>query len=148
MEGIDPYAVHLFSQKGGYPFLHLSCGFVGEGDGKDVPRLYLVIIDQVSDPAGDDSRFSRACTGQYQQRSVFVPYGGFLLLIQSFQIFHHYAPLLRYSFYYSTAWGFKKDKIGHKKTDPFGSVFSVLMLFHFVFCIINFESTSGKYISV
>ena len=48
--------------------LHLVGGFVGEGDGEDLVRADVSILDQMRDAIGNDARFAAACACQDQDR--------------------------------------------------------------------------------
>jgi hypothetical protein len=74
VEGAHPGEVGGF-QKAAQPLLHLGGGLVGEGDGKDAPRLDAFFPNQPGDPVGQGPRLPRPRTGQKEQRPSFVQDG-------------------------------------------------------------------------
>ena len=46
--------------QGGDAVVHLFGGFVGEGDGEDVPRGYAHLLDEVDNAVGEDAGFAAA----------------------------------------------------------------------------------------
>ena len=54
-----------------HPLLHFPCGFIGEGDGQNIPG-FDPLRQKISDAVGDDARFSRARSRQNQKRAVAV----------------------------------------------------------------------------
>ena len=67
VEGTDPHASRALGQDGGQTLAHLGRGFVGEGDGQDLPRAHALIGDHVGDAHGEDACLSRAGARQDEQ---------------------------------------------------------------------------------
>ncbi len=51
-----------------HPFAHFTRGFVGKGDGENLPWKGFALQYQMRDARGQDARLARARTRQHQQR--------------------------------------------------------------------------------
>ena len=68
VEGGHPSPARGGPKEPGHPLLHLPGGFVGEGDGQGLVRLYLPAFDEISKPVGEHPGLPGARAGQDQQR--------------------------------------------------------------------------------
>ena len=85
VEGADIDAARRAADQVDDAFAHLVGGFVGEGDGEDVPGSDA-LGDEVGDAAGDDAGFAGAGAGEDEQGAVDVVDGGALLGVQAAEI--------------------------------------------------------------
>ena len=53
-----------------YPFAHLRCSLVGEGDCKYRIRRHAPLLDEVRDAMGDDARLPRPGSRKNEHRTV------------------------------------------------------------------------------
>ena len=83
MEGEDPGRARLPAEHPLEPLAHLSRRLVREGDREDLVRLRAVRADQVRHSVREDTRLSRAGTGDDEQRAVDVQDGLALGRIQA-----------------------------------------------------------------
>ncbi len=65
-------------------FTHFAGGFIGKGNGEDVPGGDAT-GDHIGDTAGDGAGFSGACAGEDEERAVDVGGGFFLGRGESFK---------------------------------------------------------------
>ena len=83
MKCADPQpARRLFADQLLHTCAHLAGGLVGERNCEDVPWRDTCMVDEMGDPPGEYTGFSRASAGEHQQRPGELPYGGALLRIQ------------------------------------------------------------------
>ena len=64
------------------PIKHLLCGFVREGNGKNLLRCYLMVSDKMCNSVGNNIRLAGAWSRYNQHRAVGVRCGLLLLLIE------------------------------------------------------------------
>ena len=58
VEGADPNALSPKSYQLVHPFPHLSGRLIGKGDGQDIPRVHLLLINQICHSVGQHPGFS------------------------------------------------------------------------------------------
>mgnify|MGYP000110927406 CR=1 FL=1 len=69
----------VFVQLSGEPFAHFTGCFIGKGDGRELPRGYLLFTQQMNGAGNQRFRFSGAWAGD-NSHSGFDGADGFLLL--------------------------------------------------------------------
>ena len=69
----------VFVQLSGEPFAHFTGCFIGKGDGRELPRGYLLFTQQMNGAGNQRFRFSGAGAGD-DSHSGFDGADGFLLL--------------------------------------------------------------------
>ncbi len=67
VEGAHPHAARTIGQKRTQTLAHLSCSFVGKGNGKNLPRTYAQIGNHMRNTKRQHARFARASTREHQQ---------------------------------------------------------------------------------
>ena len=70
----------LVAHQSGDALLHLASRLVGEGQGEDIPRCQIVLLQQIGNLIGEDSRLARARTS-YNQLSTVAPFHGLALAV-------------------------------------------------------------------
>ena len=78
VKGAHPYVVTAFANQLVHAFLHFFGGFVGKGDGQNMPRRNAM-INQIGNAVGERACFAAACACQNQNRA-FQRFGSFALL--------------------------------------------------------------------
>ena len=68
VEGGHPHGTGTVADEVHHPPLHLGSGLVGEGDGKDRPRVHPTLGDQVGDPASEHPRLAGTRTSDDEYR--------------------------------------------------------------------------------
>ncbi len=68
VERAHPHAAGAIGQKRAQALAHLRGGFVGKGDGQDLPGADAQIRDHMGDAIGQHARLTRPCARQHQQR--------------------------------------------------------------------------------
>ena len=65
------------------PLAHFECGFVGEGQRRDVARLIIARLDQVYDFLRNDPCLARSSTCQYKARAIDIVDGDSLRRVET-----------------------------------------------------------------
>ena len=85
VEGRDPHVGGPGSDQVDDALAHLGGGFVGEGDGQDLPGRDVPRRQQVGDAAGEDRGLARPRAGDDQQRCARVEHRGALLRVEALE---------------------------------------------------------------
>ena len=83
VKSAQPNAISICAQNFGHTVAHLAGGFVGEGDGEDVPGGDVHDAYQVGDAIGQHTGFSRAGACQNDGGSCRGGYGVLLLFVEN-----------------------------------------------------------------
>ena len=83
MERGHPHAFRLRSDELADALLHLRCGLISKGDGKDLPRRHPTVLQQIGNAAGQHRSFAGTSAGDDKQRATFVHDGRLLLRVQA-----------------------------------------------------------------
>ncbi len=78
----------LLGQKALDAFRHFLGGFVGKGDGQDLPGSHALDRDEVGDTLGEHPRLTGPRAGHHQDRSVASRDGFHLLFVEFIEKFH------------------------------------------------------------
>ena len=67
-----------------YTLFHLACCLIGECERQDVPRIHMMMRQQISYLIRQHTRLTRACTSDNQLRTITIRDGFTLSLIELF----------------------------------------------------------------
>ena len=82
MDGRDMTACTGLPQHVVDPVLHFPGCFIGKSDRQDMIRFHIFLLDQISDPHGQNAGLARTCTGNDPDVIGLIGHGLFLILIE------------------------------------------------------------------